>query len=150
MDLLHMIGETPEGQWAVFSGPTAEPGMVSVVVPKRLWLWLSQFDPFSSPLALMEGVGRRALQRVAQQGPWQGPIWVEARDMPMIPAEADWYAVLRQCSSCGLSVPSGEVLEGLANALPPDSRGEIEVLVLCPPCGVQTSHRLTAWGIPSV
>lgn len=146
-----MLGEVPEGQWAVFSLPDGV-GMISVVVPQTIWRALTRSDPFSSEIALMTKVGLCALERCQKEGRLLDPVWVEAIDLPMSApvAGAGWYSTLGRCGQCQRMVPTGEVLEGLANALPPDSRGEVEIQVLCPDCGVQTGHRLSPWGIPKV
>lgn len=145
-----MLGETPEGQWALFSSPEGDGSeMISVVVPHGLWRQLTKADPFTSQVALMTQAGTAALKRLQGQNRLQSPVWVEASDLPVkLPVDPQWYPKLRQCGRCGRLVPPGEVLEGFSNAMPPDSRGEVEIRVLCPDCKVQTSHRLTPWGIP--
>lgn len=150
IDLLHMLGDVPEGPWAIFSLPHGDgTEMVSVVVPRSLWVLLTRSDPFTSEIALMERVGTHALERALTRGEVNPPIFVQAQDIgTKLPVTEQWFDRLRQCGVCGQSVPAGEVLEGLANALPPDSRGEISLKVLCPDCQIQTDHRLTPWGIP--
>ncbi|PSR34389.1 MAG: hypothetical protein C7B46_05595 [Sulfobacillus benefaciens] len=146
IDLLHMLGEAPEGPWAVFSLPDGDgTHMVSVIVPRSLWMKLTRLDPFSSEIAIMERIGIRAIERRRQAGPLLGPVLVELADVEDQAPGLPWYQVLRTCGQCGQMVPAGEVLEGLGNALPPNSRGEIELKVLCPTCQVQTPHCLTPW-----
>jgi hypothetical protein len=146
IDLLHMLGEAPEGPWAIFSLPDDDgTHMVSVVVPRSLWMRLTRVDPFSSEIAIMERIGIRAIERRRREGPLFGPVLVELIDVEDQGAGASWYQVLRICGQCGKMVPAGEVLEGLGNALPPNSRGEIELKVLCPTYQVQPPHRLTPW-----
>lgn len=149
IELLHVVGEGPDGQWAVFSLPDGDgTRMVSVVVPRSLWQVATRQDPFSSEIAIMERVGRDAISRRLAAGALNGPVYVHAGDSDVYaPPDPDWDRRLRVCGRCGDTVPAGEVLEGLANALPPDSRGHIEVKVLCPACQVQTAHTLTAWGV---
>lgn len=151
MDLLHLIGDAPEGPWAIFSLPEGDgTDMVSVIVPRSLWLLLTRVHPFDSEISLMEKVGRAALMRALQEHHVTDPIFVQRSDVgTLLPEdEIPWFRALRICSQCGQEVPPGEVSEGLSNALPPDSRGEIQLKVLCPDCQVQTDHRLTPWGIP--
>jgi hypothetical protein len=146
IELLHMLGETPEGPWAIFSLPDDDgTHMVSVIVPRSLWMKLTRVDPFSSEIAIMERIGVRAIKRRRREGTLLGPVLVELIDVEGQVARTPWYQVLRICGQCGQMVPAGEVLEGLSNALPPNSRGEIELKVLCPTCQVQTPHRLTPW-----
>ena len=124
--------------------------MISVIVPRSLWLLLTKSHPFDSEISLVERVGRAAIERTLDQGKVKGPLFVESQDAenllpsPLLP----WYRALRVCGLCGQEVPPGEVSEGLSNALPPDSRGRIALKVLCPKCLVQTPHQLTPWGIP--
>ncbi|MDA8192845.1 MAG: hypothetical protein M0Z53_02430 [Thermaerobacter sp.] len=151
IDLLHMLGDAPEGPWAVFSLPHGDgTGLVSVLVPRSLWLRLTRQDPFSSELAIMERVGAAAITRVLAAGPVRSPVLVERGDLADAVVEEDdrWDERLRTCETCQRPVPPGEVAEALSNALPPDSRGEIQLSVLCPRCQTQTRHRLTPWGIP--
>ncbi|MCY0897448.1 MAG: hypothetical protein OWU33_00695 [Firmicutes bacterium] len=151
IDLLHLIGDVPEGPWAVFSLPEGDgTDMISVVVPRSLWLLLTRARPFDSEMSLMEEVGRRGIQRFLGEGKREGPVFVMRDDLgDLLPKPQEpWFHTLRVCGQCGRTVPPGEVSEGLSNALPPDSRGYIELKVLCPDCQVQTSHRLTPWGIP--
>ncbi len=151
MDLLHLIGDAPEGPWAIFSLPEGDgTDMVSVIVPRSLWLLLTRAHPFDSEISLMEKVGQSALRRVSDEGLLEDPVFVNPRDIgDLLPhEEVPWFRALRRCGQCGQEVPPGEVSEGLSNALPPDSRGYIELKVLCPDCQVQTPHRLTPWGIP--
>lgn len=146
IDLLHMLGDAPEGPWAVFSLPEGDgTAMVSVLVPRSLWMRLTRDDPFSSEIGMMEAVGTRAIQRRLEAGEIHGPILIDALDAGLTEAPNPWYRVLRVCGKCGQEVPPGEVLEGLGNALPPNSRGEIELKVLCPVCQVQTPHRMSPW-----
>lgn len=153
IDLLHALGDAPEGPWSVFSSPNGDGSdMVSVVVPKSLWQLVTKANPFSSEISLLEQLGQHAIERHLAKGV-EGlldPIYVSREDVgDLIPeASVPWYRALRICSVCHQEVPAGEVSEGLSNALPPDSRGEIQLKVLCPPCQVQTDHRLTPWGIP--
>lgn len=145
IELLHMLGEAPEGPWAIFSLPDGDgSGMVSVLVPRSLWLRLTRRDPFSSDIAIMERVGIQAIERRRNIGPLVGPVLIELADVDQSEAVL-WYTALRVCQQCGKMVPPGEVLEGLGNALPPNSRGEIEIKVLCPTCQIQTPHRMTPW-----
>ncbi len=121
IDLLHMLGEAPEGPWAIFSLPDDDgTHMVSVVVPRSLWMRLTRVDPFSSEIAIMERIGIRAIERRRREGPLFGPVLVELIDVEDQGAGASWYQVLRICGQCGKMVPAGEVLEGLGNALPPN------------------------------
>ncbi|MCY0878283.1 MAG: hypothetical protein OWU84_05025 [Firmicutes bacterium] len=151
IDLLHLIGDAPEGPWAIFSLPEGDgTDMMSVIVPRSLWLQVTRARPFDSEISLMEEIGRRAIQRLLAVGNREGPAFVMREDVgEFLPRpERPWYETLRICGQCGNTVPAGEVSEGLSNALPPDSRGSIELKVLCPDCQVQTAHRLTPWGIP--
>lgn len=152
IDLLHILGEVPEGRWAVFSLPVGDGSqMVSVIVPHTLWSLLSRQNPFSSDISLMEQVGTRAIERCLAEGSVVDPIAVQYADVDLpMPVRRDWFHALRQCGGCHQLVPPGEVLEGLSNALPPDSRGEVEILVLCPPCQIQTHHRLSPYGLVEV
>jgi len=69
IDLLHMLGDVPEGPWAIFSLPHGDgTEMVSVVVPRSLWVLLTRSDPFTSEIALMERVGTHALERALTRG----------------------------------------------------------------------------------
>ncbi|PSR23033.1 MAG: hypothetical protein C7B45_04460 [Sulfobacillus acidophilus] len=152
IDLLHLLGDAPEGPWAIFSLPHDDgTDMVSVIVPRSLWLSVTRAHPFDSEISLMETVGRAAVQRALKAGKVGDPLFVMAEDVPEQNAanELPWFRALRVCGQCGQDVPAGEVSEGLSNALPPDSRGYIELKVLCPACQIQTPHRLTAWGIPN-
>lgn len=150
IDLLHILGEVPEGRWAVFRLPQGDgTQMVSVVVPHTLWSLVSRRHPFDSDVSLMERIGTRAIERVLAAGCLTEPVLAEAADAAVeMGVERNWFSVVRRCPRCGQDVPPGEVLEGLSNALPPNSRGEVEILVLCPDCRVQTPHRLTPYGIP--
>lgn len=151
IDLLHLLGDAPEGPWAIFSLPQGDgTDMISVIVPRSLWLFVTRTHPFDSEISLMEQVGRQAVQRALQAGKIEGPIFVMLQDVQQEGSTATlpWFRALRVCSQCGQDVPPGEVSEGLSNALPPDSRGYIELKVLCPTCQVQTPHQLTPWGIP--
>lgn len=153
IELLHLLGDAPEGPWAIFSLPDGDgTDMVSVVVPRSLWLLVTRQNPFSSEISLMELVGEASIRRVMARGPRDknSPIWVQQDDIPgLIPSpEEPWFRSLRICGQCHQMVPPGEVSEGLSNALPPDSRGFIEIKVLCPECQIQTTHNLTPWGIP--
>ncbi len=150
IDLLHILGEVPEGRWALFSLPHDDGSeMVSVVIPHTLWALVSRQHPFVSDLGLMEQVGGQALHRRIAQDRLTRPVMVTAEDIDLpLPVEPKWFSVLSRCGTCGQPVPPGEVLEGISNALPPDSRGEVEILVLCPRCQLQTPHRLTPYGIP--
>lgn len=150
IDLLHMLGDVPEGPWAIFSLPHGDgTDLVSVVVPRTLWLLLTRRNPFSSEMAIMEKVGTAAIEREMQNGEVAGPVFVQRTDVKELWEESEdpWFLQLRRCGQCGQLVPPGEVSEGLSNALPPNSRGEIELLVLCPHCLVQTPHRLTPFGL---
>lgn len=148
IDLLHILGEVPEGRWAIFSLPDNH--MLSVIVPHGLWSLLSRKHPFLSDVGLMEQVGGGAIERRLKKATeLTQPVVVLPEDVDLAMAvEPDWFSVLRRCRQCRKDVPSGEVLEGLSNALPPDSRGEVEILVLCPSCQIQTPHRLSAYGVP--
>jgi hypothetical protein len=148
-ELLHYIGEAPEGPWAIFT----EPGgtgwrLISVIVPRTLWMALQRRDPFSSDIQLLERVGRAAIRATREAAATlPAAIWVT----PAMVGEAfseygEPWATLSRCGQCGETVPSGEVAEGLKNALPPNSRGDTEVLVLCPRCNVQTRFWLTPFG----
>ncbi len=151
IDLLHMLGDAPEGPWAIFSLPGGDgTDMISAVVPRTLWLLLTRAHPFDSEISLMEKVGRAAIQRALDQGDRSGPVFVLRQDIGETLADEaiPWFRALRICGRCRQEVPPGEVSEGLSNALPPDSRGYIELRVLCPGCQVQTPHQLTPWGIP--
>lgn len=151
MDLLHLIGDAPEGPWAIFSLPQGNgTDMVSLIVPRSLWLLITRAHPFESEISLMEKIGQEALMRALEDGSVSDPILVGAQAVGDLLPQADqpWFRALRICGTCGQEVPPGEVSEGLSNALPPDSRGEIDLKVLCPSCQIQTLHRLTPWGIP--
>ncbi len=150
IDLLHILGEVPEGRWAIFSLPHGDGSqMVSVIVPHTLWTLMSRKNPFVSDVGLMEAIGEAAIQRNLGQGSLSDPVIAVAEDVQVeMAVDRDWFFSLRRCSQCGQLVPAGEVLEGLSNALPPNSRGEVEILVLCPTCQIQTPHRLTPYGIP--
>lgn len=150
-ELLHYVGEAPEGPWAIF----AEPGgaghrLVSVIVPRTLWMYLTRRDPFSSEIQILESVGVRAIRAVRRWGPLPPAIWVspELIGEPMPEYRPPWETLSR-CGQCGQTVPSGEVAEGLKNALPPNTRGDTEVLVLCPVCLVQTPFTITPFGAAS-
>jgi|BEDMetMinimDraft_2_1075160.scaffolds.fasta_scaffold02321_2 hypothetical protein len=146
--LLHYVGEAPEGPWAIFSEPGGQGWrLVSVLVPRTLWMQLTRRDPFSSEMQLLEAVGKKAILRAAAAGPLPPAIWVtpEMVDLTLDPYGPPWET-LSVCGRCGGTVPSGEVLEGIKNALPPNTRGDTEVLVLCPSCGVQTRFVLTPFG----
>ncbi|WP_020375634.1 hypothetical protein [Sulfobacillus thermosulfidooxidans] len=148
--LLHVIGDAPEGPWSVFSLPTGDhTAMVSVIIPRSLWLEISRRDPFSSDLSLIERIGRMAILHRLQQTGELETIVVDTDDIQELWNKPDepWYMTLRRCGQCHEMVPHGEVLEALANALPPNSRGQITVEVLCPACMVQTSHVLNPWGV---
>lgn len=148
-DLLHFIGDAPEGPWAIFSSPAGDgTDMVSVIVPRSLWLLLTRQHPFDSEISLMERVGREAILRHRGDG-LEDPLFIHRQDVGDLLPQSDlpWFKALRVCGRCGQEVPAGEVSEGLSNALPPDSRGVIKLLVLCPQCQVQTPHQLTPWGI---
>jgi hypothetical protein len=154
IDLLHFLGDAPEGPWAVFSLPHGDgTDLVSVVVPRTLWWQVTRSNPFASEMSLMEEVGARAIAREIAQRPdhrVSGPIFVQPEDVGASLAlddEVPWYRAMRRCPQCHREVPAGELSEGLSNALPPNSRGEIEVKVLCPSCQVQTAYRLTPWGL---
>lgn len=148
IDLLQMLGDAPEGPWAIFSLPEGDgTAMVSVLIPRSLWMRFTREDPFSSEIGIMEAVGRRAIQRRLTSGRMGGPIIVDADDAGLTVPPKPWYRVLRICGKCGQEVPPGEVLEGLGNALPPNARGDIELKVLCPMCQVQTPHRMSPWEI---
>lgn len=152
VDLLHVIGDAPEGPWAIFSLPTGDgTDMISVIVPRSLWVLVTKAHPFDSEISLMERLGQQAVDRVLRHGQLSDPVFIQREDLKDLMPLADlpWFRELRICSRCGNEVPPGEVSEGLSNALPPDSRGQIELLVLCPTCQVQTPHRLTPWGIPA-
>ncbi|MCL5012587.1 MAG: hypothetical protein M1493_01145 [Firmicutes bacterium] len=148
--LLHVIGDAPEGPWSVFSVPLGDgTGMASVIFPRSLWIEISRRDPFSSDISIMERIGRQAISRRLERHESVYTVIVQAEDIPDIRTESHepWYMTLRRCGKCQQTVPHGEVLEGLSNALPPDSRGQITVEVLCPSCMVQTRHRLNPWGV---
>ncbi|MBX5466998.1 MAG: hypothetical protein K6U14_05825 [Firmicutes bacterium] len=147
MELLHILGEVPEGLWAVFSTPEdAGRGMASVVVPKSLWRWMTAHDPFTSEVTWVDRVGRAALARHLARGTIPALVWVEAQDLGG-PWETAWGAVLRTCGQCGQPVPAGEVLEGMKNAMPPDEGGTVTVSVFCPACSARTAHRLSPYGV---
>lgn len=151
LDLLHFLGDAPEGPWAIFSLPEGDgTNMISVIVPRSLWLLITRAHPFDSEISLMERVGQTALKRAMDHGSADNPVLVHRTDVGalLVPEDRPWFRALRVCGQCGQDVPPGEVSEGLSNALPPNSRGEIELKVLCPRCQVQTPHRLTPWGIP--
>lgn len=154
LDLLHHIGDAPEGPWAIFSLPTGDgTHMVSFMVPRSLWLLVTRAHPFDSEISLLERLGRAAIARRLGAGAMiDDPVMADREDVGALlpPDDVPWYRRLRICGQCHREVPPGEVSEGLSNALPPDSRGEIELQVLCPDCQVQTPHRLTPWGIPRV
>jgi hypothetical protein len=99
-------------------------------------------------MQILETVGRKAIQRVRDQGGSLPPaIWVTPELVDEdVSAWGDPWAVMSRCGQCGNTVPSGEVAEGLKNALPPNARGETEVLVLCPQCLVQTPFVFTPFG----
>ncbi len=149
-ELLHVIGMTPDGSWSIFSVPLGDgTKMVSVIIPGSLWLELSRRDPFSSDIAIIERMGREAIVRRIKENRMRDSVVVELDDIrdSWTHSQEPWYMTLRRCGQCHQMVPHGEVLEGLSNALPPDSRGQISVAVLCPSCMVQTQHRLNPWGI---
>jgi hypothetical protein len=150
IDLLHILGDVSEGRWAIFSLPHGDGSqMVSVIIPHTLWSLVSRQNPFSSDIALMEQIGTAAISRRLDEGGLTDPVIACAEDvnLPMA-VDRQWFSSIRRCERCGQDVPPGEILEGLSNALLPNSRGEVEILVLCPPCQVQTKHRLTPYGIP--
>lgn len=147
-ELLHYVGEAPEGPWAIFS----EPGgtghrLVSVVFPRTLWMRLTRNDPFSSEMQILEMKGRQAIGAARARGPLPAALWVSPQDIGEDVGEytAPWET-MSICGRCGQVVPSGEVAEGIKNAVPPNQRGETEVLVLCPTCLVQTPFLLTPFG----
>lgn len=151
IELLHILGTAPEGAWGIFS-LTEENGdttMISVVIPQTLWQAAIRRHPFSSEVALMELYGERAITRVLdREDTYRGTIVVTPDDVSDVKWQsAKWDATLRVCAQCRQAVPRGEVLEGIANALPPDPQGFVEILVLCPDCQVQTPHRLAVWGL---
>lgn len=152
IDLLHHLGDAPEGPWAIFSSPHGDgTDMISVIVPRSLWLQVTRKHPFDSEISLLERLGRSAIERTRHSFVAAGPVFVSEVDLGDL-LEMDslpWYRALRRCSSCHREVPPGEVSEGLSNALPPDSRGIIELKVLCPTCQIQTPHQLSPWGISS-
>jgi hypothetical protein len=98
----------------------------------------------------LERIGRSAIERALAEGRRDDPILADSHDAEELyqRPELPWFKALRICGQCGQEVPPGEVSEGLSNALPPDSRGRIDLKVLCPTCQVQTPHQLTPWGIP--
>lgn len=150
IDLLHVLGDVPEGPWAIFSRPEGDgTDMVSLVVPRSLWLLVTRAHPFDSEISLLERIGLSAIERDLVAGRHDDPIFADAEDVHGLLKKPDipWFKLLRLCGQCGREVPPGEVSEGLSNALPPDSRGQISLLVLCPNCQVQTPHQLTPWGI---
>lgn len=151
-DLLHYVGEAPEGPWAIFS----EPGgtghrLVSVIFPRTLWMMITRGDPFSSEVRLLEDLGRKAIDRCLQDGCLPPTIWATPELLDLDPAtEGDWrppWETLSICGQCHQQVPSGEVLEGIKNALPPNTRGDTEVLVLCPVCQRQTPFVMSPFGV---
>lgn len=146
-ELLHYVGEAPEGPWAIFSEPGGGHQLVSVVFPRTLWMHLTRRDPFTSEMQLLETLGRRAIAAARAQGPLPAALWVspEAIGEAMAEYTPPWDTLSR-CGRCHQVVPSGEVAEGIKNALPPNTRGETEVLVLCPTCLVQTPFVLTPFG----
>lgn len=146
--LLHYIGEAPEGPWAIFSEPGGQSHrLISVLIPRTLWMHLTRRDPFSSEISLLEAVGRRAINLAHQAGPLPGAIWVTPEMLEdRVGGYENPWDTLSICGRCGQVVPSGEVLEGIKNALPPNTRGDTEVLVLCPRCNVQTAFILTPFG----
>lgn len=151
-ELLHYVGEAPEGPWAIFT----EPGgvgyrLVSVVIPRTLWMYLTRRDPFSSEMQIIESVGRAAIDAARARGPLPAALWVSPEDIGerMAEYQSPWEAMSR-CGRCHQVVPSGEVAEGIKNALPPNTRGDTEVLVLCPVCLVQTPFVLTPFGAQPV
>jgi hypothetical protein len=147
-ELLHYLGEAPEGPWAIFSEPAGQGyGLISVLVPRSLWMQLTRRDPFSSELQILERIGSRAIAWMRARGPVPPAVWVtpEMLEAP-IGGYGPLWETLSVCARCGQTVPSGEVAEGLKNALPPNTRGDTEVLVLCPPCGVQTRFVVTPFG----
>ena len=146
-ELLHYVGEAPEGPWAIFSEPGGGHQLVSVVFPRTLWMHLTRRDPFTSEMQLLETLGRRAIQAARAQGPLPAALWVspDAIGEAMAEYTSPWDTLSR-CGQCHQVVPSGEVAEGIKNALPPNTRGDTEVLVLCPACLVQTPFVLTPFG----
>jgi hypothetical protein len=156
LELLHVMGEVPEGVWAIFSTPQDDGrGMTSVLIPHTLWRWMTALDPFTSEQAWVERVGQKAVART----------WGHGRDLPLVVVEVEdvvaawsgptpwqmrWGEAIRVCGGCGQTVPAGEVLEGMKNAMPPDDRGAVSVTVLCPFCQTATTHRLTPFGIEGV
>jgi hypothetical protein len=147
-ELLHYLGEAPEGPWALFSEPSAGGyDLISVLIPRTLWMQLTRQDPFSSEIQILERVGTRAIAWMRERGALPRAIWV-APEMLEDPAPeyGPLWDVLSVCGQCGQTVASGEVAEGLKNALPPNTRGETEVLVLCPACNVQTPFMVTPFG----
>ena len=148
-DLLHYAGEAPEGPWAIFSEPGgAGYRLISVLVPRTLWMTITRRDPFTSEIQLLETVGRKAIDSIRQRdGDLPAAIWVTPELIgEALPKWGEPWGTLSRCGQCGQTVPSGEVAEGLKNALPPNARGETEVLVLCPVCLVQTPFVLTPFG----
>ncbi|MCY0907989.1 MAG: hypothetical protein OWR62_06370 [Sulfobacillus thermotolerans] len=151
IDLLHVIGDAPEGPWSVFSVSRGEDTvLMSMIIPRSLWMQMTRHDPFSSEITLMEKIGQVAITKRLAQGQTGQSIIITPEDIPGVwpAAEEPWDVTLRRCPTCQQLVPAGELLEGLANALPPDSRGEIEVRVLCPQCMTSNIFRLAPWGIP--
>jgi hypothetical protein len=147
-DLLHYVGEAPEGPWAIFSEPGgAGYRLISVIVPRTLWMAITRRDPFSSEIQILERIGTQAIEAVRAQGELPAAIWVTPSLIgESFPAYGEPWATLSVCGRCSQVVPSGEVAEGLKNALPPNTRGDTEVLVLCPVCQVQTRFELTPFG----
>jgi hypothetical protein len=146
--LLHYLGEAPEGPWAIFSEPVGNGyGLISVLVPRSLWMQLTRREPFSSELQILERNGMRAIEWARERGPLPRAIWVtpEMLEQPVQGYSAPWDT-MSVCGRCQKTVPSGEVAEGIKNALPPNTRGDTEVLVLCPDCNVQTHFVLTPFG----
>jgi len=151
-ELLHYVGEAPEGPWAIFTEPGGKGyRLVSVVIPRTLWMYLTRRDPFSSEMQIIEAVGRTAIEAAHARGPLPAALWVSPEDIgePMPEYQSPWEAMSR-CGRCHQVVPSGEVAEGIKNALPPNTRGDTEVLVLCPVCLVQTPFVLTPFGAQPV
>jgi hypothetical protein len=148
-ELLHYLGEAPEGPWAIFSEPVGQGyGLINVLFPRTLWMHLTRQDPFTSEINILERTGVRAIAWVRERGPVPRAIWVTPEmlgDAPIQGYGSPWET-LSQCGRCQKTVPSGEVAEGLKNALPPNTRGDTEVLVLCPGCNVQTPFLLTPFG----
>ena len=116
IDLLHLLGDAPEGPRAIFSLPVGDgTDMVSVIVPRSLWLVLTRAHPFDSEISLMEKAGRAAVARALDQGGIRGPVFVTREDIdePLLDAGQPWFKALRLCGRCGADAASASPRRGV-------------------------------------